>query len=153
MKTRMTVYGIALAVCAVVLSCTGEQTPAGQPGTESRIVAQSAATDPRVVIAGLQEELKPDGKSLTEKQIADINAAFDPAHPRESMKTVMGLLTSEQKTVMVNNIEKKLKKTGQSLDSGQIRKYMEYGPKSDTEWSDILTPAQKQVLLNAQSTR
>ncbi len=148
MRIKVHVYGVALVACVVVSSCAEKQSPSVETAAESRVVAQSAAGDVRIVIAGLQEVLEPAGKPLTEKQIADIDASFDPAHPRESMKAVMGQLTSGQKTIMVNNINGQLKKTGQHLSADQKKQYMEYGPKSTIEWDEILTSGQKRALMN-----
>ncbi len=101
-----------------------------------------------LVIDGLQELLKPDGKPLTTYQITQIKECYRPQHGDEDMKIVIGLLTIDQKKVLLNHLKNQLNKLGYPLDKKQMKLFMDYGQKSTVIYRDIITDEQKKALLS-----
>lgn len=143
MKTTITVLA-GIAVALLLLSGCGDNTVKSTSG--DRPIASAPASDPRVIIAGMQREFEPAGVPLTAEQQARITEVFDPAS-REDLRAVFGVLTKAQKQVMVDRNRDLLAGSEHPLTDDQAARMMAYGPGSaDVSWN-ILSEEQVQICL------
>lgn len=115
-----------------------------------KIVATAQTTDPRVIIAGLQQVLKSADVPLTDEQQKRIMEVFDPASP-DDMRPVYEVFSKEQKQVLVNILRKQLANSAYPLTKSQESRIMALGLGSkDKSEADIVTPEQAQISIQSE---
>ncbi|MDP2983400.1 MAG: hypothetical protein Q8O92_08730 [Candidatus Latescibacter sp.] len=147
-KTLLSILATAIMTTAVLAlaGCQEKNRAASKTITSGeKPVATAPATDPRVIIAGFQDLLKPAGVPLTDKQQERIMEVFDPAMPYD-IRSVFGVCTPEQKRVFVNMSRKLLAKSKYPFTGSQESRIMALGPGSkEKSWLEIFTPEQLQI--------
>lgn len=110
-------------------------------------VAFAPTRDIRVILHGFDLELAPAGKPLTDDQKKRITDTYNPSSDTD-LRQILGVLTKDQKMVFVNDICDRLAKTDTPLTKKQENRMMSIGPGTkDTSWQDVLTPEQRQQLI------
>ena len=110
-------------------------------------VASAGTNDPRVIISGFDEVLEPAGYPFTPEQRQAILGLTPPVN---TMKAIFGLFTERQRQAMVDDIRAKLAKGGgDPLNEEQVRRFMSFGPDSELEWTDLVTPEQQAAIIQA----
>ena len=137
-------YALILLTCLMFWVC-GTTRETKEINLEEFGIVASSSADVTLVIWTIQQELEPAGKPLSEQQIDQIKEHYRKRNADESMKTVRGLLTSDQKKIMVDNMKSRFDKLGYPLSRKQIKLFMNYGPKSTVLWQDILTNDQNKA--------
>jgi len=151
---------LSIILTALILTgCGGNDQPQPEvtdvmPGTQPAprrqpVNATAPVADARMIIAGMQNDLVPFEKPLTEEQQLKINEVFNPDDPMD-MRDVFGVLTVEQKDVLVSKIRTWLAESEHPFTDEQVERYMAIGPGSaDKAPTEIMTQDQIQTIMQA----
>ncbi len=152
---KITANVVIMMAILTFTGCGTNNRPASQTtiSDEQRII-YSPTGDPRVIIGGFQQEFIPAGVPLTEEQQKRIMEVAIPKSRDLDLRPIFGVLTREQKRVIMTMYREALADSEHPLTESQEARIMAFGPGSeDKSYNDIITPEQIQTVLRKQIER